>query len=280
MGAVPGGNMQKETDYGTGRIVSVSNGVSVYEQRSYKVVKANEIVQKARNDLTINQLKAFSFVLSKIKPTDTPGTWYSFSIKDYCRVMGVQSDNGGNYMYTKKAFKSLRDTSFWLMDKDGKETTVGYLEKVQMNRGSGTVRVKFDETLEDYLFGLRDNMLQYSLIYALPMKSSYSFNLYELLRSYAFAKSHEFTIEEFRLRMNCKYENFKDLRTRVIETAVREINTFTDLEVSWEGYKVGKKVEKIKFFIKEKDVWGQAEAAGKANAQIDGQMSLEDFESK
>ena len=264
-------------DYGTGRIVDTQSGLDVYEQRSYKVVKANEIVQKARNDLTINQLKAFSYALSKIKPNDVPGTWYSFTIKDYCDVMGVQSDNGGNYIYAKKMFKTLRDTSFWLMDENGKETTVGYLEKVQISRGSGVIKVKFDETLEEYLFGLRDNMLQYSLIYALPMKSSYSFNLYELLRSYAFTKSHEFKVDEFRRLMNCKYENFKDLRTRVIETAVREINIFTDIEVSWEAYRVGKKVVSVKFFIKEKDVWGQAVASSRANAQIDGQLSLDDM---
>ena len=191
--------------------------------------------------------------------------------------MGIQSDNGGNYIYAKKAFKALRDTSFWLMDENGKETTVGYLDKVQINRGSGVVKVKFDETLEDYLFGLRGEMLQYSLIYALPMKSSYSFNLYELLRSYAFTGAHEFSIEDFKKHMNCKYENFKDLRTRVIETAVKEINTYTDLEVSWEAYKVGKKVERIKFYIKEKDVWGQTAAVSRANTQLDGQMSLKDY---
>ncbi len=46
---------------------------AIIEQREYNVVKANEIVQKARYDLNILELKIFAFILSKVKPNDKDG---------------------------------------------------------------------------------------------------------------------------------------------------------------------------------------------------------------
>ena len=44
--------------------------LEIIEQRDYKVIKANEIIQRARIDLGIQELKTFAFILSKVKPTD------------------------------------------------------------------------------------------------------------------------------------------------------------------------------------------------------------------
>ena len=103
---------KKETDLG------------IYEQRSYKVVKANEIVQKARYDLNITELKAFAYILSKVKPGDKEGQEYTFNVKEYCQVCGIDWKNGGNYAYIKTTLKGLRDKSFWLLDETGRESTV------------------------------------------------------------------------------------------------------------------------------------------------------------
>ena len=250
----------------------------ISQQRCYKVVKANEIVQRARYDLNITELKALAFVLSKIKPTDAEQPEYTFSIKDYCQVCGIDYKNGGNYEYIKSTLKGLRDKSFWLQDEKGNETTVGWLGKVKINKGSGKVSVKLDEDLQQYVFGLFENYTQYELLSTLPMKSAYSFRIYELLKSYAFTKKHVFDIDELkRLLMAEHYINFKDFRKKVVEVAVKEINLYTDIEVMWEPVTKGKKVIQIKFDIKQRDVWGRAMAQSRATEQIEGQLCLDDY---
>ena len=69
--------------------------------RNYKVVKSNEIIQKAYNQLNATELKCMAFILSKIKPTDVRDTWYTFSIREYCQVVGIDAGSGGNYQYIK-----------------------------------------------------------------------------------------------------------------------------------------------------------------------------------
>ena len=48
------------------------------------------------------------------------------------------------------------------------------------------------------------------------------------------------------------YALFADLRRKVIDTAVKEINLYSDLDVSWKPIKEGRKVVKIAFCITHK----------------------------
>ena len=249
----------------------------ITEQRSYQVVKANEIIQKARYDLNITELKALAYIFSKIKPTDTQIQEYSFSIKEYCQVCGLDYKNGGNYKYIKQTIKALRDKSFWLMDEKGNEVLIGWLQKVRINKGSGKITVKLDDDLQRYVIGLFSNYTQYELLSTLPMKSSYSFRMYELLKSYAFQKNHTFNIDELKKQLAAQYVNFKDFRKYVLETATKEINLYTDIEVSWEPIYKGRKVIQVKFLIKQRDSWGRFKTAARAVEELDGQMSIYDF---
>lgn len=257
------------------------NELEISQQREYRVVKANEIVQQARNDLTLAELKTFAYIVSKILPTDQMNQEYVFSIKEYCQVLGIDYKNGKNYMDIKKALKSLRDRSFWLMSEDGSETTVGWLSKARINRGSGKITVKFDEDIQKYVIGLYENYTQYSLLSTLPMQSAYSFRLFELLKSYAYKKQCTFEIDELKKRLAAThYKDFKDFRTRVLEIAIREINLYTEIETSWEAIRKGRggKVSEIRFDIRTRGTMERLKAAATAEDQINGQISMFDYD--
>lgn len=256
-----------------------NNKIDIASQREYRVVKSNEIIQKARYDLSIAELKSLAYIFSKIKPNDTEIQDYTFSIKEYCQVCGIDYMNGANYIYVKKSIKSLRDKSFWLLDENGNEILVGWLSKARINKGSGKITVRLDEDIQKYVIGLFDNYTQYELLSTLPMKSSYSFRIYELLKSYAFTKQHIFDIDDLKRTLTAEnYVNFKDFRKKVIEIAVKEINLYTDLEISWEPIKNGNRVVQVRFDIKQRDTWGRYLAGSRATEQIEGQISLFDYE--
>lgn len=253
--------------------------LEISKQRSYSVVKSNEIIQKARYDLTISELKTLAYIFSKIKPNDKEIQDYTFSVKEYCQVCGIDYKNGNNYINIKKNLKSLRDKSFWLIDEKGNEVLVGWLSKARINKGSGKVTVRLDDDIQKYVIGLFDNYTQYELLSTLPMKSNYSFRIYELLKSYAFTKHHTFDIDELKTMLSAtNYVNFKDFRKYVLEVATKEINLYTDIEISWQPIKNGKKVVQIYFDIKQRDTWARYEASIAASEQIEGQISIFDYD--
>lgn len=252
--------------------------LEIVQARDYKVVKSNEIIQRARYELGLSEIKAFSFIISKIKPTDTVFCEYSFTINEYCKVLGIETNNGKNIRDVKKSLKALVDKSFFLMLDDGTETTISWLNKVWIDKGSGKIRVRLDDDLQRYVTGLYSNYTQYELLCTLPMRSTYSIRIYELLKSYAFTKRHVFVLDELKRKLGCEhYERFPDFRRKVIEIAVKEINQYTDLEVSWQPITKGKKVIELDFTIKQRDSWGRFMTSQRAQKQLDGQMSIYDF---
>ena len=250
-------------------------------ERDYKVVKANEIIQRAKFDLSLLEQKTFCFAVSKIKPTDEPNSWYKFTINEYCGVCGIAKNNGKNIDDVKNALQQLRDKSFYLMNLDGDYETVGWLDKVIISPKSGTIRIRFDETMQKHLVGLigNGNYTQYSLLCVLPMRSAYSLRLYELLKSYIGLrhKEKEFDIDDLKIKLNAPYERFPDFRRKALEIATREINEFTDIEISWEPIKRGRKVIAVKFKMSERHAWGRYMTSKNAIDQLDGQMHIREY---
>ena len=83
------------------------------------------------------------------------------------------------------------------------------------------------------------------------MKSQYSIRLYEILKSYEYQHKKVFEIEELKRLLSAeKYILFSDIKKRVLDLAMREINDLSDINVTYESIKEGRKFEKIEFSIK------------------------------
>jgi plasmid replication initiation protein len=254
-----------------------SDKLEITIERDYKVVKANEIIQKAKFDLSLLEQKTFCYAVSKIKPNDVPNTEYSFGINEYCDVCGINRNDGRTIQNVKGAFKRLRDKSFYLLDENGDYVLIGWLSKVRVSPKSGKITFKFDEDMQKYLMGLYTSYTQYSLLCVLPMRSAYSIRLYELLKSYAGINSKDFEIEELKGKLCTPYVNFFDVRRKVLDVATKEINLYTDIEITWEPITKGRKVVKVHFTIKQREGWSFYKNQQRASDALDGQLKLEDY---
>lgn len=261
--------------------------IRLSKSKEYQVVKANELIQKTRYGLSVQEQKTLAYVISMIKPTDTVLQEYEFDIQHFCKVCEIDYNSGKNYQNVKKALKSLRDKSFWVEMEDGTETLCSWVNKVWCNKRSGKARIRLDDDLAKYLIGLSEQFTQYELINTLPMKSQYSFRIYELMKSYAFARKKIFDLEDLKRRLMAEtYDRYFDFRRYVLDIAMDEINRYTDLEVSYEPLKKGHKVAEIMFCIKKRDAYdrwlannrGIEDVTGMSRkGAVDGQMNMYDF---
>jgi len=250
-------------------IYHISEGVEVVgnnkktlsEIRDYKVVKRNDLIQKSRHQLNLQEQKIILYMISKIKPNDGDFTEQIFSISEFCQIIGLDDDNGGNYAYTKKTLKSLSDKSIWVTLDDGSETIFRWLNDVTISKRSGLIRLKHHEKLKSYLLDLHENFTQYNLIYTLAMRSQYSIRLYELLKSYQYQKYVIFDLDELKKLLFA--ENYKlgnDFKKRVIEPATNEICKLADIWVTYDLIKNGRKFSEVRFDIHAKDMSGRLDA--------------------
>lgn len=223
------------------------------ELRDYKVVKSNDLIQKSRFQLSLQEQKIILYMISKIKPDEEYFNIQNFSIKEFCRVCGIDNTNGKNYKNVKDAIKTLADKSVWIILENGTESLVRWINKAWINKKSGIIKIRLDDEMRPYLLQLQNRFTSYELLYTLAMKSQYSIRLYELLKSYEYLHKKLFKIEEFKQLLSAEnYIRFPDLKRYVLDIAMREINDLSDITVTYEIIKEGRRYAKLDFSIKHK----------------------------
>ena len=243
------------------------NATNVQICRNYKVTKANTLIQKTRFSLTLQEQKIILYILTKIQPQDTALTEYSFDIKEFCEICGI--DAGGMYTNLKEVLKKLSDRSFWaVIDDDGTESLLRWISTARTNKRSGTVKVKIHEDMSPFLLELKKQFTTYSLIYILGMKSQYSIRIYELLKSYEKLGRWEFDIDDLKHLLLCEnYNRYPDFKRYVLDMAKKEINYCSDLNISYKPIKEGHRYAKIAFTINHKPATGAQSLETMANIE-------------
>ena len=238
-------------------------------ERSQLVVKSNELIQKSRFNLSTSEQKIILYLISKIKPSDTEFHEYEFSVADFCRICGISSQSGSVHSAVKQSVKTLADKSFWIKQDDNTEVLLRWLQHAKIE--SGRIHIQIDQNMKPYLLQLKEKFTKYELIYTLAFKSQFSIRLYEILKSYQWRREVVLPLDELKTSMFAEnYKNFKDFRNRVLEVALREINQYSDIDVTYEPITKGRKTVSLRFTIHENDAGARVEAYVHCEEALDG----------
>jgi plasmid replication initiation protein len=126
--------------------------------------------------------------------------------------------------------------------------------------GEGFVSISFSRHVVPYLVDLQSQFTQYQLKQASSLRSLHSWRLMELFEQMRPEKERggwlTISIERFWYAMEAPdsyRKNFKDLRTKLIEPAIKELTTKDNWLIEWRAVKTGRKVTSIQFnFDKDK----------------------------
>lgn len=228
------------------------------EIRNATVRKANDLIQKSRFNLSLQQQKVLLYLISQISPFDEDFKTYEFSIQEFCRVCGIALESGKNYIDLKNAIKDIADKSLWVTLGDGDESLLRWIEKAKITSGGGTIKIRLDDDMKPFLLRLKENFTQYELIFTLHFKSKYTIRLYELIKSIHFHELQEYkrqyALNDLKRMLDAEtYKTFQHFKDRVIAPSVKEINEYSDKIVTYEFVKTGRSYTGIIFTIGSKD---------------------------
>lgn len=251
---------------------------NIIEARNKMVVKANDLIQKSRFDLSLQQQKIILYLISQIEPMDTEFKLYEFSIVDFCKVCGIDPESGDKYKEIKKAIKDIADKSVWIKTEYDEETLLRWVEKPYINRNSGTIKIKLDADMKPYLLQLKSNFTQYELIYTLRFRSKYAIRLYELIKSIHYKDIIEykraFKVEKLKELLNAEnYKEYRDFKKRVLVPSINEINNNSDKNITLNELKRGNKVEYIEIIVESK----KTDDMLKTRIRIEDELGLDQF---
>lgn len=253
--------------------------------RQMAVCKRDDMMQKARYSLSVQEYRCVLYAISRVKPDDSFFDEYTFELKDFYAICGLQKES---YTELKAILKGLRDRSWWVeIDDKGTESAISWFSTVRTNKRSGKVTIEFHKDMVPFLLQLaqqaKEQQLfytQYDLQYVLPMSSQFSPRLYELLKSYQ-KNNREwfFPIDELKRRLNCEnYKNFHDFRRFALDPAIAEINEYTDINIAMDLVREGRggKVVRVVFYMAKKNLDLLQQTRIHLNEVLDGQVTMDE----
>lgn len=227
------------------------------------IKKSNDLIE-ARYRLTLGEQRLVLLLASQIGKDDKDFSFYEIKISSFAEMFDLKTDKSLYEKVEKIADDLLGKKLYLKNDSKNFEGTV-WLSYVKYIRGSGTIKVRFDDCLKPYLLQLKHSIngfTQYKLHTVLNFKSSYSIRLYELLKMEVWkaekAQKNQFeknfTLDEYRQTLGIDkkaYPVFADFRRWTIDPPVKEISEQTELNIYETKYiKTGRKITGVTFVVK------------------------------
>ncbi|MGF6265231.1 plasmid replication initiation protein [Paraburkholderia youngii] len=121
---------------------------------------------------------------------------------------------------------------------------------VKYQIGEGCVELQWWPALLPHLTALKGQFTTYQLQQASALRSIYSWRLLELLTRFKSTGWAEYDIDDFATAMDATEKqraNFNNIKRRIIEPAVAELNEKDGWIIQWAPIKAGRKVKALRF---------------------------------
>lgn len=169
-------------------------------------------------------------------------TVYELNIKD----LSTLTNKKYNPAYLHKATADMGSRVFEVLTEKSYEQ-LWMFQRVKYLLGQGIIEIKLTEDIIPYLFDLKDNFTSYELASALRLTSKYAKRIYQNCSQWKdLGETRKYDLQEFKKMLglldekgNEKIKQIGQLREKVLDVAVRQINEHTELHIS---YKLEKRV--------------------------------------
>ena len=215
------------------------------------VVKSNQVIEASYTLTTIEQRLILSAIaqIPKGEPV-TDEVIYTVSVADL-QKFGANETTA--YRDLKESVSRLFDRSIVLRSSDRTSRT-RWVQKIDFMDSRGVVGIRFSKDILPFLSNLSTEFTKYLASDLIGVTSTYAIRLYELLVQYQSIGKREISVVDLRwmFELQNKYPVWADLKRWVIDQAVKEINEFSPLSVTYETKKTGRKITSINLRFKQK----------------------------
>ena len=215
------------------------------------VVKSNQVIEASYRLSVIEQRVVLSAIAKIPKMCEVSDEEiYTVSVQDL-QALGVHEKTA--YRDLKEAVNRLYERSISL-DIDDKLIKIRWVQRIEFTDNQGTIALRFSKDILPFISNVKANFTQYMLSEVAKMQGAYSVRIYELLTQYKSVGERSIAIDDLRLMLDLgsRYKTTGNLIAWVIDPSIKEINEQTDLKVTAESQKTGRKFTHIKFTIKQK----------------------------
>lgn len=225
-------------------------------RRKKGVIRAkSDFFRTARYGLTLQEHRVIYYAILKGQQDGTPFEPVELAVKDFKELCGLKGES--SYSTVRNVSKKIagRVVEVAYKDTDGPHLLqAAWLTSVKYHVKEGKVTITPNKVLQPYFEGKPFTDTEFYFL--IKFTSQYAERLYELLKTFEYKPLIDFDVDDLRARLavpSTQYKNFNMFRTRVLEPAIEDINTYTDINVSMKEKRgLHNKVEVVFFMVKKK----------------------------
>ena len=218
----------------------------------------SNVLVRAAQGLSLAEKRIMSCCVSKLDskrlPDMTKPVVARISALEFAETFGLDPNTA--YEELQAAAKGLRDRLI-RFEKPGRKgpriVEMRWVGRATYAKGEGWIEVAFWHEVVPHLVALRERFTSYKLSQAAALRSIFSWRLLELFAQFRSTGLLRIDIEEFAHAMQASdsyRKNFKDMRRRIIEPAVKELTEKDGYQIEWDARKAGRKVVSLEFRFK------------------------------
>lgn len=215
---------------------------------SLAIYKDNKLIQSAAFDLTLAEQRIILLCLAKLDSRDRipDSRVFTVSVDDLHSEMKVS--RGQAYQDLRMAVNRLYDRNIYL-DPNNPESKMRWLTSKVHQQDKGEITFSFAPEIIPFISDLKTRFTKYKLKDVVLFESSYSFRFYELLVSWKTKSEIKVSVQWIRdsFHLEDKYERTFDIKKFIVKPAIKDINTFSNLSVTFDQIKHGKEITHFVF---------------------------------
>ena len=212
--------------------------------------QSNNLVE-AKYRLTTYEQRMVIAICSQLRnETDLPKIHVKINdLADFCKFPSSKKLD-----MVRTTARKLRGRTLEYLKPNGKWYITGWINSADLLE-DGTIEFAIDEKLKPHLLQLKSAYLLTPAAPLMEFKCDYSARLYFLLKKMIKLHIFEYDLDYIRERfqLSKSYSIFFNLKRKVLEPALQEINEKSDITVDHEYVKEGKATKKIRFKVEKKE---------------------------
>lgn len=245
------------------------------------VVKSNYAIE-ASYRLTLNEQRLILLCVEQIKKEQAVSVTDRFEIAatDFADMFEISADRA--YSELMDVADKLYERSVTVHQPNPEDpriatTKTRWISGIDYIPGEGCIAIRFAAQMIPYIAMLEGGFTRYNLQYIAKMKSVYGIRFYEFFKCWLFGSnknSKRISLDELKdkLELTGKYSSIRDFKLKVLDRAMQDINSSSDLGAEYKTTKTGRKITHVEFnfWVKKKNIAPQRESAPKIdNAYIE-----------
>ena len=229
------------------------------KSKTKKVYKNNKLNQACFATYNLNDYRVYLTAISLIGGVTTHGKYmqpdelprnYRLSAMDFAKQFGIAPNNA--YKILKTAMDKLRKADIKIERPDLSQTWyINVCEVVKYNQHEGTIDIMFTGSIMEYLKQRTKSFTLYNLNEVSNLTSFYAVRLYELVQQFNTTTGFLIhTVEQWRELFGLnpeQYPMYSNLKIKVLNQALEEINSKTGYKLKMTEEKDGRKVARVRF---------------------------------